>query len=643
MHPFAKSLSLSACALAAALLVSACGGADPADTTPPTVTITDNVADTTATGKVTFTFTFSEDIKDTLLSAFTAGDVVVSGGTAGTFTKVSARVYTLEVTPDASAVGAVSVSVASNKFDDLEGNANTAATAASQNYDTTASPGIVLATFDESVAPSFLGFDGAEGSSIEAGPSGGAGKALKVLRSGGQVWGGVSLPTGTLPLTSTKKTIVARVYVSVAGTPMKVKVEGGGAWPNNYGSAEVSPKETVVQGWQTLTWELDGVDYSKSYHTVTLLPNLGTVGAGEVYYFDNIRLVDDYVAPPPSNINVLATFDESTPPTFFGFDGAEGSSIAAGPAGGSGNALKVVRTGGQVWGGVSISTGTLPLTNSHKTVTARVYVPVAGTPMKLKFEGGGAWPNNFGSGEASPAETVIQGWQTLTWTVPGIDFTKAYHTVTLLPNLGTVGAGEIYYFDDIKLVDDPVAPPAASFVSITLDEPNAPKLTAFGEPAGKIAAEISDDPLTAGNKVVKVYKYTASAGWAGTTISTASADAVGKIPFTNSAKTMTLRFFSPAAGVRVRLKVENSGDPSISCETDAVTAGSGAWETLTFNFDNPGFAPPLDSTKPTAQLDLAKTYDKATVFADFGLGGSDSYGPLPADRIYYFENLSFVP
>ena len=292
---------------------------------------------------------------------------------------------------------------------------------------------------------------------------------------------------------------------------------------------------------------------------------------------------------------------------------------------------------------MSIATGTLPLTSSHKTITARVYVPVAGTPMKLKFEGGGAWPNNFSSAEASPAEAVVQGWQTLTWTVPGIDFSKTYHTVTLLPNLGTVGAGEIYYLDDVKLVDDPAAPTVPSFASLTLDEALTPKLTPFGAPDGALGAEISDDPLSVGNKVVKAYKYLGSKGWAGTTISTSSNDSAGKIPFTDSAKTMTLRFFSPAVGVRVRLKVENSGDSTTTCETDAITTASGAWETLTFNFAAPGFAPPTDPTKPTAPLDVAKTYDKASVFVDFGLGGADGYGPMPADRIYYFENLSFVP
>ena len=43
MNHLAKTFSLSACALAASLLISGCGGADTADTVAPTVTISDSV------------------------------------------------------------------------------------------------------------------------------------------------------------------------------------------------------------------------------------------------------------------------------------------------------------------------------------------------------------------------------------------------------------------------------------------------------------------------------------------------------------------------------------------------------------------------------------------------------------------------
>ncbi|MFD2450894.1 Ig-like domain-containing protein [Ideonella paludis] len=162
LHRFAPT----ATALAAALLLSACGGGDaeapptptpPADSTAPTVAITDNVSDATATGPVTFTFTFSESVG----TSFTADDVVVTGGTKGTFTTVSTTQATLVVTPTANNAGTLDVSVAAGKFADAANNANTAAASATQAYNTV--PPVTkttLVSFDETTAPTFAGFGG---------------------------------------------------------------------------------------------------------------------------------------------------------------------------------------------------------------------------------------------------------------------------------------------------------------------------------------------------------------------------------------------------------------------------------------------------------------------------------------------------
>ena len=142
--------------LASASLVG-CGGGDagapqppvgslPAgsgpDTTPPTVTIANNVSAPTATGPVTFSFVFSEDVG----ISFDASDITVTGGTAGTFTRLSGTQATLVVTPPLGAGGTMAVSVAAGRFTDLAGNANTAAATASKAYQatqtiTSASPG----------------------------------------------------------------------------------------------------------------------------------------------------------------------------------------------------------------------------------------------------------------------------------------------------------------------------------------------------------------------------------------------------------------------------------------------------------------------------------------------------------------------
>jgi hypothetical protein len=134
----------SAAAGALLALLAACGGGGggggssttitpPADTTPPTVVITDDVTAATATGPVTLRFGFSEDVG----TSFDSGDVVVTSGTAGAFTRIDGTAATLVVTPAANTQGALGASIAAGAFRDLAGNANAVPALYARAFDTT--------------------------------------------------------------------------------------------------------------------------------------------------------------------------------------------------------------------------------------------------------------------------------------------------------------------------------------------------------------------------------------------------------------------------------------------------------------------------------------------------------------------------
>lgn len=441
-----KHLSFTACALAVSLFLAACGGGDPTtppDTTPPTVAITDSVPAPTATGPVTFTFTFSEDVG----TSFTAEDIVVTGGTAGALVKVNATVYTLVVTPPPDATGTITVSVPVGRFRDLALNDNVEGATASQAFDTTpATPppatGTVLANFDSINPAAVNAFEGAV-ATVEAAPEGGSGNALKILRDGGQPWAGVWIPVPTVATGDGTVTISARVFSPTAGIPMVAKLE----YDDNQGSGDRAANETVVAGWQTLTWTFSGLDATRAYNRFVMLPNLMTVGTGQAYFFDDITVVGGQATePPPATTTVLVDFDAASPASINAFEGAV-ADIAAGPAGGIGNALRVTRSGGQPWAGAWIPVPAVPTTPSTAVITARVFSPKAGIRMTAKLEYG----DNQGSGEREAAETVVEGWQTLTWTFPNLDATRTYDRFVVLPDFMTVGTGESYYFDDITL------------------------------------------------------------------------------------------------------------------------------------------------------------------------------------------------
>ena len=131
------------------------------------------------------------------------------------------------------------------------------------------------------------------------------------------------------------------------------------------------------------------------------------------------------------------------------------------------------------------------------------------------------------------------------------------------------------------------------------------------------------DPVNAANKVKKTTKPNGAETWAGTTM---GAGFTSRIPFTATATQMSINIYSPAAGIPVRLKVEDRHDNTKSVETETLTTVANAWETLVFDFAN--------QATGTAALNLAYNYTMASVFFDFGTAGSG--------KIFYWDDIKFL-
>jgi hypothetical protein len=726
-HP-SKFHALTALSLACAVLAG-CGGGDaeapppqgsntpgpaPAptgpDTTPPTVIIADNTSAVTAGGPVTFTFVFSEDVG----TSFGADDIVVTGGTFVAdrdFIRVSGRQATLVVTPTANATGTIDVSVAAQRFTDIQGNGNSATAAAQQAYSTVVTappppppapaPSGTIFTFDETTAPKLTDFGvNTQVPELVTDPAGGTNKVLKVYKvPGSEQWAGVTVSNGAndsipaIPFTASAQTMTLRVYSPAVGVRVRLKVENA---TNNGISVETDALTTTSGAWETLTFNFANpgtnppvgggatasLNLAQTYNKVSIFSDfgLGNGGVGalpgnRVYYYDDLRFVAAGAPPPPpppppSGGTAIFTFDETTAPklTDFGVN-TQPPEIVVDPAGGTNKVLKFYKVpGSEQWAGVTISNGAndsipaIPFTASAQTMTLRVYSPAVGVRVRLKVENA---TNNGISVETDALTTTSGAWETLTFNFanPGtnppvgggatasLNLAQTYNKVSVFSDfgLGNGGVGalpgnRVYYYDDLTFVaasapPPPPPPPSGGSAIVTFDESTAPVLADFG--VNGQPPEIVTDPAGGTNKVLKFYKVTGSEQWAGVTVSNGPNNSIPAIPFTASAKTMTVRVYSPAVGVRVRLKVENAADAGVSVETDAISTTSGAWETLTFNFANPGTAPPVGGG-PTAALNLAQTYNKVSIFSDFGLGAG-GYGPLPAARVYYYDDIRFQP
>ncbi|MCX6268773.1 MAG: T9SS type A sorting domain-containing protein [Bacteroidetes bacterium] len=153
--------------------------------------------------------------------------------------------------------------------------------------------------------------------------------------------------------------------------------------------------------------------------------------------------------------------------------------------------------------------------------------------------------------------------------------------------------------------------------------PNYYALTDFGGNA----SEIIVDPTNPTNHVVKTIKTATAELWAGTTVGGTVGFAT-PIPFVPGSTIMRVRVWSPTAGTPVRLKVEASNDPTISVETETLTAVASAWDTLVFNFSN--------QAAGTAAINFANSYNKASIFFNFGTTGA-----LAGERTYYWDDMEF--
>jgi hypothetical protein len=148
-------------------------------------------------------------------------------------------------------------------------------------------------------------------------------------------------------------------------------------------------------------------------------------------------------------------------------------------------------------------------------------------------------------------------------------------------------------------------------------------LTDFGGNTSSIVT----DPMVSSNKACKVIKSNTAELWAGTTLGGTTGFGTA-IPFTATAKTISMRVYSPTSGTPIRMKAEDANDPTRSVETEATTTVANGWETLSFNFAN--------QANGTAALNLAFTYNKISVFCNFGTTGAAA-----GERTYYFDDIVF--
>lgn len=261
-------------------------------------------------------------------------------------------------------------------------------------------------------------------------------------------------------------------------------------------------------------------------------------------------------------------------------------------------------------GAIDITTGT--------TFELKGHFPIACQTL-LKLE----------SADGAFVEVSVDVTTTGEWVQLSYDFAGAesgiYNKVVIFFDFA-VSADNTFYIDDIQGPAFNDAPPPTQIdLPINFDDENLNYgLIDFGGNASSIIV----DPENTDNKVAQSIKTDAAELWAGTTVG-GNAGFANPIPFVEGQTSMTVSVWSPEAGIPVRLKVEDAGDPTMSVETEAMTTVAEAWEVLTFDFSN--------EATGTAAINFDYNYNKISIFFNFGITGAEA-----GEQTYYWDNVEFL-
>ena len=473
---------------------------------------------------------------------------------------------------------------------------------------------------------SFTNFEGGVATLIDNPQMNDANPSAKVgqmVKDGGQPWAGTTVATAG-PINFGVHTHIAMdVFSPAAGKTVKFKLEP------SMGEAEVDVATTVANEWETLVFDFTEI-LPGEFTNFSLFFGFGEVGDGSAahtYLFDNIRSVP---APEVPAELPLTFEDDALSYNFTNFDGGVAERIENPDASGintSGYVARMVKNEGQTWGGAWIRISSEGLDFSTSSVfKMKVWSPRVGVPVLFKLEGED--PAIFN--EVSVNTTVANAWEEMTFDFTGMTQEGLTKLVLIFEN-GTMGDGSAdwtFYFDDVYLEGTGI-PLNPVDLPVTFEQDNVDyTFIAFGNMGDTV---IADDPVAgASNKVAHAVRTATAETWAGTTIGSGEAAVLANpIPFSDTATQLSMRVYSPASGIPIRIKVEDKTNPAISVETEAVTTMANAWETLVFDFGEPA--------EGTSTLSLDNTYDKLSIFFNFGTAGAAA-----GEQTFYYDDIEFT-
>jgi hypothetical protein len=296
------------------------------------------------------------------------------------------------------------------------------------------------------------------------------------------------------------------------------------------------------------------------------------------------------------------------------FDGGNMTTVNNPNPGGINTSTKVakmVKSPGQPWGGSLIALSSAIDFSTNKIFRVKVFSPRVGAKMLLKVENATNAGINF---EREATTTVANQWEYLYFDYSTINTAQSYHKIIVIWELGTPGDGSAnftFHMDDFELVAS--LPPAPLSLPLTFESTT----TTFGWfdfDGGQVT--VINNPQSSGiNTSSRVCRMVKNPGqpWGGSFLTLSSA-----MDFSTN-KVFRMKVFSPRAGAKVLLKVENSANAGQNFEKEVVTTMANNWEDLVFDYSG---------------INTANTYNRVVLIFDLGTPGDGS-----ANFTFLFDDI----
>ena len=288
------------------------------------------------------------------------------------------------------------------------------------------------------------------------------------------------------------------------------------------------------------------------------------------------------------------------------------------------NATHVLKTtrGIPGWAGTTIYGATPALiSDGNLVVTADINAPVAGVELMLKLE-----DKDNGGHTVQTSATSVAGWHNYTFDfskektgTAAFDKTFTYNKASFFFGFQAADAdvtttGMVYYTDNV--VFPGVTTPA---VGVDFESADGYKISDFGAQASTVVTG------TGSNATQVLQSVRGDQTWSGVTFY----DKSNAVLISDGNLVVTADINAPSAGVELRMKLENGLDNTMTVET--TTTSVAGWHNYSFNFAN--------QATGTAAYKSSSTYDKATLFFDFGGSARDTYY---ADNIIFPGGVAVV-